>query len=346
MADEEELDLEDLQKLVAGLKVDASLNGSEAATATPSVLESKDVAGIVKYIKEHNCKKIIVASGAGISTSAGIPDFRTPGTGLYSNLQRFNLSTPEEVFDISYFKTNPKPFTILAKEMYPTGKHKPTIGHYFVRMLADKGLLLRNFTQNVDTLERLAGIPADYLVEAHGCFAEAHCISCHKEYDQQYVKDKLFADEIVRCSSCKGLVKPDIVFFGEGLPERFFTLMKNDFEQCDLLIIIGTSLKVQPFASIVNRTKPGVPRILINLEKVGEADPVMRYFGLPAGLDFSKPSSSDVFFQTTCDDGCREFARLMGWEEELMELKNKANEALEKQWLEQKTKVEKETKTN
>jgi len=315
-------------------------DNDDVTSSDTALLTSQDIEGITKYIQDHKCKNIIVASGAGISTSAGIPDFRTKGTGLYSNLQRFNLSRPEEVFDISFFKTNPQPFTILAKEMYPTGKHKPTIGHYFIRLLSEKGILLRNYTQNVDTLERLAGIKSDSMVEAHGCFAEAHCIDCQKSYDQEYVKSKLFADEIVKCSSCGGLVKPDIVFFGEGLPERFFSLLKEDFEKCDLLIIIGTSLKVHPFAGIVNKTKPKVPRLLINLERVGEVDPIMRLFGLTSGLDFSKKGSGDVFHQSTCDQGCQELARLLGWEEELLKLRDTENETLEKKWAAEKSKLE------
>lgn len=109
-------------------------------------------------------------TGAGISTSAGIPDFRSPETGLYANLARLNLPNPEAVFDISYFRTNPKPFYTLAQEMYP-GKYRPTITHSFIYLLHRKGLLLKLFTQNIDCLEREAGVPSDMIIEAHGSFA-------------------------------------------------------------------------------------------------------------------------------------------------------------------------------
>lgn len=114
-------------------------------------------------------------TGAGISTSAGIPDFRSPDTGLYSNLARLDLPYPEAIFDISFFRNNPLPFYTLAHELYP-GKHRPTIAHSFVRMLSDKGILLKLFTQNIDCLEREAGIPDYQIVEAHGSFARQRCI--------------------------------------------------------------------------------------------------------------------------------------------------------------------------
>src|SRR6266496_3375033 len=102
-------------------------------------------------------------TGAGVSTSAGIPDFRSPDTGLYANLARLNLPFAEAVFDISYFRNNPLPFYTLAQELYP-GKYRPTITHSFIRLLQDKGHLLKLFTQNIDCLEREAGVHDEYIV--------------------------------------------------------------------------------------------------------------------------------------------------------------------------------------
>jgi NAD-dependent deacetylase sirtuin 2 len=108
-------------------------------------------------------------AGAGLSVSAGIPDFRTPGTGLYDNLQRYKLPYPTAIFELRYFREYPLPFYLLAREMFP-GKWAPTPGHYFVKLLEEKGVLLRAFTQNIDTLERVAGVSTDLIVEAHGSF--------------------------------------------------------------------------------------------------------------------------------------------------------------------------------
>jgi hypothetical protein len=89
------------------------------------------------------------------SVSAGIPDFRTPGTGLYDNLQKYDLPYPEAVFDVDFYRDNPDPFCSLAAEIWPgvNPKHTPTLTHSFVGLLGDRGLLLRDYSQNIDGLE-------------------------------------------------------------------------------------------------------------------------------------------------------------------------------------------------
>ncbi|XP_039267716.2 NAD-dependent protein deacetylase sirtuin-2-like [Styela clava] len=277
--------------------------------------------GVSDYIQSPKCKNIIVLSGAGISTSAGIPDFRSPGSGLYDNLQKFDLPSPQSIFEISYFKQKPEAFFTLAKELYP-GEFKPTISHYFIKLLETKKLLLRAYTQNIDTLERVAGISDDKIVEAHGTFHTSHCLSCGKSYTQSWMRDVIFKDEIPRCTdeSCGGLIKPDIVFFGESLPPRFHTKRMEDFNKCDLLIVMGTSLKVQPFASLVDSVPDTTPRLLINREKSGSEDVMlMMIFG--GGMRFDDEDNyRDVFWEGNCDDGCRALCSLLGWLKELDEL--------------------------
>lgn len=119
--------------------------------------------------------------------AAGIPDFRSVGTGLYHNLEKYNLPHPEAIFELNYFHNNPKPFFVLAKELYP-GTFKPTVCHYFIRLLHEKGILLRHYTQNIDTLERVAGIPEEKLVEAHGTFYTGHCLTCRAKYQLDWMK--------------------------------------------------------------------------------------------------------------------------------------------------------------
>lgn len=120
-------------------------------------------------------------------TAAGIPDFRSPESGLYHNLQKFNLPDPQAIFDYQFFVENPKPFFTIAKDLYKDS-YKPTPSHYFIKLLNDKGLLLRHYTQNIDTLERIAGLPDEKLVEAHGSFHKSHCIKCKKEHDVDWKK--------------------------------------------------------------------------------------------------------------------------------------------------------------
>ncbi|KAF4076691.1 hypothetical protein AMELA_G00217990 [Ameiurus melas] len=291
-------------------------------SAGEKVLDELSLDGVARYIQSGKCKNIICMVGAGISTSAGIPDFRSPGTGLYSNLQKYNLPYPEAIFQIDYFKKHPEPFFALARELYP-GQFKPTVCHYFIRMLKDKGLLKRCYSQNIDTLERVAGLEGEDLIEAHGTFHTSHCVSflCRKEYTMEWMKDKIFADDTPKCETCNSLVKPDIVFFGENLPTRFFNSMKKDFPQCDLLIIMGTSLQVQPFASLVSRVPTSCPRLLINMEKSGQSDFSMGFLGFGGGMDFdSDKAYRDVAHLSTCDDGCLALAELLGWKAELEEL--------------------------
>ncbi len=98
--------------------------------------------------------------GAGTSVSAGIPDFRSPGTGLFAQLDRFGtLQKPEDIFDIDCYRQDPRPFHLLAKELLP-GRFSATPSHHFFRLLHEKGVLLRIYTQNIDSLETQAGLPA------------------------------------------------------------------------------------------------------------------------------------------------------------------------------------------
>lgn len=289
----------------------------------PCVLEELSFSGIAKYLASDKVKNVITMAGAGISTSAGIPDFRSPGTGLYDNLASYNLPSPQAIFDIEFFQENPKPFFVLAKELYP-GSFKPTLCHYFIKMLDDKGKLLRHYTQNIDTLERVAGLDPEKLVEAHGTFYTSHCLKCQKEYPLDWMKDQIFADKIPKCTldDCEGVVKPDIVFFGESLPQRFATAVSQDFKKCDLLIVTGTSLMVQPFASLTSRVPAETPRLYINLEKgSSNVNPLTVMFFGGGGFNFDgEDNYRDVFKGATCDAGCQELADLLGWGGELKEM--------------------------
>ena len=279
-------------------------------------LTSSDIQGISKYILD-GAKNIIVMTGAGISVSAGIPDFRTPGTGLYSQLKSYNLPNPEAIFSLDFFKENPKPFYTLAKEIYP-GNHKPTLTHYFLKLLAEKGLLLRIVTQNIDSLESIAGIDPSLVVAAHGNFDTATCIETGEKICSNEVKKSILSGEKGWKAMNKkygGLVKPDIVFFGEDLPKKFNECIKNDFPKCDLLIVMGTSLKVQPFASLINRVGKNVPRLLINREVVGRYG-VEFMFG---GFKFKK-NSRDVLCLKDCDEGVKQLAKKLDWLDELENL--------------------------
>ncbi|KAF9969935.1 NAD-dependent protein deacetylase sirtuin-2 [Actinomortierella ambigua] len=290
----------------------ANMKEKEAPPARVPILRDGSLEAVAEYIKQGKAKNIIVMAGAGISTAAGIKDFRSPGTGLYSDLAKYNLPYPEAVFDIDFFKKKPAPFYRLAKELYP-GRYRPTLTHYFFRLLVKKNLLLRIYTQNIDSLERQAGIDGNMLVEAHGSFASSKCIQCGIDnVDPAFVKKHILKGEIPYCKRCGGLVKPAITFFGEDLPARF-GMFRQDFPECDLLIVLGTSLKVEPFNRLTAKVKDNVPRLLINREKAGEDV----YGGFDFDGKWSKKYQRDAFFGGDCDSGVRELAKLLGWEDQL-----------------------------
>jgi len=322
-SDEETVSESNLLNLLSNLQVREEKSTSSEFSSECCLNGDLTLKGVADAINRGDIKNIIVMSGAGLSVAAGIPDFRTPGTGLYDNLQEYNLPEPQAIFDIGYFKTNPAPFSRLARELFP-GKYRPTPAHYFIRLLHEKGLLLRNFTQNIDTLEREAGIDGDKIVEAHGSFALCHCLQCRKEHSTEEYKVKLYSqdDPIPKCE-CGGLIKPDIVFFGESLPDRFWDLRKEDFPKCDLLIVIGTSLKVQPFCGLIADVSRSCVRLLINREEVGtEVDPMALIFGRKtSAFAFNKPHNwRDVKWLGDIQDGVEEFVKLLGWEQDYAKL--------------------------
>ncbi|KAL2133870.1 hypothetical protein VTI74DRAFT_1542 [Chaetomium olivicolor] len=268
----------------------------------PVTLSERSLTAVADYIKSGRARRIVVMTGAGISTAAGIPDFRSPETGLYANLAALDLPEPEAVFDLSFFRANPRPFYALAKELYPGVRYRPTISHVFIALLARKGLLHMLFTQNIDCLERAAGVPPDRIVEAHGSFASQRCIDCKQPFDAGKMREFVDRGEVPRCEreGCGGLVKPDIVFFGEQLPKAFFDRMPMTAD-ADLMLVMGTSLQVHPFAGLPNMADEDVPRVLFNLERVGS-------FGTQA---------DDVMVLGDCDEGVRKLADELGWRDEL-----------------------------
>ncbi|EDO31684.1 predicted protein, partial [Nematostella vectensis] len=223
---------------------------------------------VVRLIKK--CKNIIVLTGAGVSVSCGIPDFRSRD-GIYAKLsvEYPDLPDPQAMFDITYFNQNPKPFFKFAKEIYP-GQFKPSLCHRFIHQLEEHGHLLRNYSQNIDTLEQVAGITR--VIQCHGSFSTASCMRCKHKVPCEAIKEDIFRKNIPVCSTCSpdeefpSIMKPDIVFFGESLPSNFYTHLGDDSNKADLLIVIGSSLKVRPVALIPSHISPEVPQILINRE--------------------------------------------------------------------------------
>ncbi|NXU83832.1 SIR1 deacetylase, partial [Xiphorhynchus elegans] len=268
----------------------------------PKRKKRKDINTIddaVKLLQE--CKKIMVLTGAGVSVSCGIPDFRSRD-GIYARLAVDfpDLPDPQAMFDIEYFRKDPRPFFKFSKEIYP-GQFQPSLCHKFIALMDKEGKLLRNYTQNIDTLEQVAGIQR--IIQCHGSFATASCLICKYKVDCEVVREDIFNQVVPRCPRCPpdeplAIMKPDIVFFGENLPEQFHRAMKYDKNEVDLLIVIGSSLKVRPVALIPSSIPHEVPQILINreplphlhfdVELLGDCDVIINELCQRLGSEYTK----------------------------------------------------------
>jgi len=259
---------------------------------------------VVKLLKTS--KNILIVTGAGVSVSCGIPDFRSRD-GVYAKLSVDypDLPDPSAMFDIDFFIQNPMPFFDFAGQLWP-GNYTPSSTHKFIARLDQNNQLLRNFTQNIDTLEQVAGIKN--VVQCHGSFAMATCMKCKKKYDADDIKERVMKKEIPYCdcsderftpfvylsnlgenptieeievdseqryqekikwkNQVLPIIKPDIVFFGESLSDDFHKQIELDKDKADLLIVIGSSMKVRPVSLIPTAVDESVPQILINRERL------------------------------------------------------------------------------
>lgn len=232
-----------------------------------------------EFMNKLRCaKNVMVITGAGISTSLGIPDFRS-FKGLYAQLEYLKLPDPQQVFDIRTFRKDPSIFYQIANRILPSSE-KYSLCHSFIKKLQDMNKLLRNYTQNIDNLETYAGVLQDLLVQCHGSFNTASCITCKARLDGsaifQYIREKKIplcsichsSDNSKRKSKSYGTIKPDITFFGEKLPQRYFEVRQSDVNNCDMVIVIGTSLNVQPVSNLIEQVPANVPKILINRDVI------------------------------------------------------------------------------
>ncbi|XP_076328383.1 NAD-dependent protein deacetylase sirtuin-1-like isoform X2 [Tachypleus tridentatus] len=260
-------------------------------------------------------QNIMVLTGAGVSVSCGIPDFRSRN-GIYARLSKDfpELPDPQAMFDIHYFRKDPRPFFKFAKEIYP-GQFQPSPSHRFIRLIEEHGKLLRNYTQNIDTLEYAAGIKR--AITCHGSFATATCTKCEYKVDSTVIKEDIFNQTIPSCPMCPkdsdglAVMKPDIVFFGEGLSDEFHQTMARDKNQCDLLIVMGSSLKVRPVALIPSSIPSEVPQILINRERLkhlsfdvellGDCDVIVQELCRRLGSSWSEIVEQDTPMQELTD---------------------------------------------
>ncbi|KAL9080053.1 MAG: hypothetical protein Q9157_001137 [Trypethelium eluteriae] len=302
----------------------------------------------------NKSQNVVVITGAGISTSLGIPDFRSKHTGFYSKLLEMGYTDPEEVFDIHNFDEDPRTFYELAGSIVPDLKQwTPT--HEFIHLLQQKGKLLTNYTQNIDNLESNAGISTEKLIQCHGSWATATCRKCGWKVPGSDIFEDVKAKRVAKCRVCiqrmknerpgikrkrssndgkkrkksrddsdddddgrydipePGVMKPDITFFGEPLPNMFFDrITQHDLEKVDLVLVIGTSMKVAPVSEIPRIMPPMVPHIYISLDDTTVSNNMLNFTkeaplsakcafvhsSLPAFVDENQPPSKRKPFST------------------------------------------------
>jgi len=203
--------------------------------------------------------KVIAFTGAGISTESGIPDFRSPG-GIWSRYD------PED-FTIQKFLSGPEARKIIWKMAVEGGlltQAEPNAAHFSVAELHRLGKLDCVITQNIDNLHQKAGVPEDKVLELHGNMQWAVCLSCHRRIAMLEVLEMIRGGtEAPDCPDCHGILKPDAVFFGEALPEETLHEAIRRARNCDLLIVIGSTLIVYPAAYIPTYAREAGARLAI-----------------------------------------------------------------------------------
>ena len=223
-----------------------------------------------KYLKCFDeiakAKKVTVLTGAGVSTLSGIADFRGEN-GFYSNGDFLYGVKKEKIFDIDFFHERPEVFFHYAKEyLYPMLDKSPSIAHLALAKMQQKGLCGTIYTQNIDALHTKAD--GKKIVELHGTLTEHYCTLCHTYYETDFVRQIAEKNEIPRCRKCYSLIKPEVVFFGEGLDEEDLAKAFHDCRTSDLVLVLGSSLTVYPVAGLPGEAKVHDKKlVIVNAQK-------------------------------------------------------------------------------
>lgn len=199
-------------------------------------------AELVRLVRE--ARHCVALTGAGISTLSGIPDFRGP-QGLY---HRTDIDA-EKLFDLRYFMRDPSYYYRHSKDfLYNLDEKKPNLVHTVLADMEQKGLLRAVITQNIDLLHQKAG--SRRVLELHGSPLHHRCLTCGCQSSFEDIVRTVRNGETPHCESCGGIIKPDIVFFGEALPADVLEEAQKEASQADLMLVLGSSLTVYPAAGL------------------------------------------------------------------------------------------------
>ena len=226
-------------------------------------METKDFDFLVDKVAALilESSRVVVFTGAGISTESGIPDFRSPG-GIWTKFD------PDD-FTIQKFMSSEKTRRMQWQMMAEGSLLKdaePNKAHHAVAELEKLGKLTCVITQNIDNLHQKAGSSPDKVFELHGNMKFVRCMSCNKRFPVDDILQRLNKEEIPDCQFCRGILKPDAVFFGESLPQQVLNDAIKHSRNCDLFIVIGSTLVVYPAAYMpMYAVESGAKLVIINL---------------------------------------------------------------------------------
>lgn len=223
------------------------------------VIFLREIKELIKYIKESN--KVVFFGGAGVSTESGLKDFRSKD-GIYSLKYDY---PPEVILSHTFFMNNTLEFYNFYRDKLNVKGCFPNITHNVLKKLEDCSKISSIITQNIDGFHQRAG--SSNVIELHGSIARNYCMKCGKFYDDKTIFN---SKGIPKCS-CGGIIKPDVVLYGENLDEKNIEFAIKEIATCDLLIIGGTSLNVYPAAGFINYFK-GRHLVLINRDKTSYDD--------------------------------------------------------------------------
>ncbi len=213
----------------------------------------------------HESEKVLVFAGAGLSTESGIPDFRSPG-GIWDKYD------PSD-FDFHKFVSDERArekYWQMSTEYYEVMRDAaPNQAHLSIKRLEDTGKLLAIVTQNIDHLHHKAGNSPNKIIEIHGTAFSVSCLSCNKVYDRDEIEDRIKSGVTVPyCDDCSGILKPDTVSFGQAMPEDKMAESLRHALECDLCIVLGSSLVVYPAASVpAHAVESGASLMIINRDE-------------------------------------------------------------------------------
>ena len=212
----------------------------------------------------ETARRIVVFTGAGISTESGIPDFRSPGTGLWNKIKPIEFQ--------EFLASEDRRQESWRRRFGSTDSNwsnaKPNRGHRAVAKLIGDGRASAVITQNVDNLHQDSGVPTDQVIELHGNNSFAKCLGCETRYELADLKHQLESlGRVEPCGRCGGIIKTATISFGQSMPDAAMMRAQNATVECDLFIVIGSSLVVYPAAGFPELAKRlGTRLVIVNRE--------------------------------------------------------------------------------